>query len=152
MEPARYLYELTYTRRRVAEMPAPLDSPEAAYLLLRRLFDGAESERLVVVLLNRKHQPIGVSTVYHGTVCGMTVRIAELFREAVRTNAAAILIAHNHPSGDPAPSTADLRITKEAVAAGQLLGIEVLDHIVIGDGRWERVDGGPWIARAAIEG
>jgi DNA repair protein RadC len=90
----------------------------------------------MVVLLNRKHQPIGVSTIYQGTVCGMSVRIAELFREAVRTNAAAILIAHNHPSGDPAPSTADLRITKEAVAAGQLLGIEVLDHIVIGDERW----------------
>ena len=81
----------------------------------------------------------------------MSVRIAELLREAVRTNAAAILIAHNHPSGDPAPSTADLRITKEAVAAGQLLGIEVLDHIVIGDERWESVDRGRRIARAAIE-
>ena len=64
------------------------------------------------------------------------MRIAELFTEAVRRNASGILLAHNHPSGDPSPSADDLRTTKDAMAAGGLLGIEVVDHLIFGAGRW----------------
>ena len=64
------------------------------------------------------------------------VRIAELFREAIVANAAAIVIAHNHPSGDPEPSSSDLDMTRQAGQAAQLLGIELLDHVVIGQGRF----------------
>jgi DNA repair protein RadC len=74
--------------------------------------------------------------VYVGNVAGTPVRIAELFTEAVRRNASGILLAHNHPSGDPTPSADDLRTTHDAAAAGQLLGIDVVDHVVFGAGRW----------------
>ena len=73
---------------------------------------------------------------YVGNVAGTSVRIGELFTEAVRRNASGIVLAHNHPSGDPSPSADDLRTTKDAVAAGRLLGIEVVDHLVFGAGRW----------------
>jgi DNA repair protein RadC len=62
--------------------------------------------------------------------------VAELFREAVRSNAAALIVAHNHPSGDPTPSPEDVAMTRTLVEAGQILDIEVLDHLVIGKGRW----------------
>ena len=74
--------------------------------------------------------------VYEGTVAGMPVRVAELFTEAVRRNAAALVLAHNHPSGDPTPSPDDVRTTVEAVGAGRLLGVPVVDHLVFGAGRW----------------
>jgi DNA repair protein RadC len=64
------------------------------------------------------------------------VRVAEVFRDAVRQQATAIVAVHNHPSGDPTPSAADVALTVEIVAAGQLLDIELLDHLIIGQGRW----------------
>jgi len=64
------------------------------------------------------------------------VRIAELFREAIRRNAPSILMAHSHPSGDPTPSPEDVQITRQAVEAGVMLGIDIVDHLVIGQGRW----------------
>lgn len=136
------VYEYTWSRRRIAEDSECLSSPEAAARFLAPLFDGAESERLIVVLLTRKHRPMAVETVYTGTVTGMSVRIGELLRAAVRLNAPALMIAHNHPSGDPTPSAEDIRTTRDTVAAGKLLGIDVLDHIVMGDGRWVSVGQG----------
>lgn len=131
------MWEYTFIRRRVGEPSRPIMSAADAYAQLRDAFEGAETERVVVTALDRKHKPLGRETVYVGTVAGATIRMAELFRMAVRLNASAIVIAHNHPSGDPTPSTEDLRTTRDAVAAGGLLGIEVLDHLVIGDGgRW----------------
>ncbi len=64
------------------------------------------------------------------------MRIGEVFKEALKQNAAAIIIAHNHPSGDPTPSSEDIAVTREIVEAGKLLGVDVLDHLVIGQGRW----------------
>lgn len=93
-----------------------------------------EREELRVALLNTRNGVIAVETVYVGNVSASLVRIGELFTEAVRRQAAAILICHNHPSGDPTPSPDDLRLTAEALAAGRLLDIAVLDHIVIGGG------------------
>ena len=112
------------------------DTPDLAAAALAPHFAHLERESLVVALLSRKHRLTAVVPVYVGNVAGTSVRIAELFTEAVRRHASGILLAHNHPSGDPAPSADDIRTTKDAVAAGKLLGIEVVDHLVFGAGRW----------------
>jgi DNA repair protein RadC len=129
------MYAYTFTRKRIADAPpaARCDTPELLAQTVAPLLDDAETERLVVVALDRKHKAIGAETVYVGTVSGTSVRIAELFRLAVRLNASGIAIAHNHPSGDPSPSADDIRTTRDAVSAGRLLGIEVVDHLVYGD-------------------
>ena len=93
-------------------------------------------EELRAVLLNTKNAVTGMVTVYAGNLAGSPVRVGEVFRDAVRRQAAALVVAHNHPSGDPAPSAEDLRITRELAEAGRLLDIELIDHIVIGHGRW----------------
>src|ERR1035437_4649601 len=85
-----------------------------------------------VMLLNANHVVIDQQRVYAGNVSASVVRVGELFTEAVRRQAKAILIVHNHPSGDPTPSPNDLHLTAEAIAAGRLLDIELLDHLVIG--------------------
>lgn len=112
------------------------DTPDLAAAALAPHFAHLERESLVVALLSRKHRLTAVVPVYVGNVAGTSVRIAELFTEAVRRNASGILLAHNHPSGDPAPSVDDIRTTKDAAAAGRLLGIEVVDHVIFGAGRW----------------
>lgn len=115
---------------------ALLDTPAAAALALAPHVAHLEREAVVVALLTRKQRLIAVTPVYQGNVAGTSVRIGELFTEAIRRNAAGILLAHNHPSGDPEPSPDDIRTTRDAVAAGQLLGVGVIDHLVIGTGRW----------------
>lgn len=92
---------------------------------------GLEREELRVLLLNTKNIVLRATTLYVGNVSAALVRVAELFRDAVRSHAAAIVIVHNHPSGDPEPSTDDLHLTAEAIAAGRLLDIAVLDHVVV---------------------
>jgi DNA repair protein RadC len=95
-----------------------------------------EREELRVMLLDAKNVVSAQRTVYRGNLAGSSVRLGEVFRDAVRACAAAIIVAHNHPSGDPAPSGEDLRITTELAEAGRLLDVEVLDHLIIGRGRW----------------
>jgi DNA repair protein RadC len=95
-----------------------------------------EREELRVLLLDTKNVVVARRTVYRGNLAGSSVRVGEVFRDAVRVCAAAIIVAHNHPSGDPSPSGEDLRITAELAEAGRLLDIELLDHLVIGRGRW----------------
>ncbi|HSG85421.1 MAG TPA: DNA repair protein RadC [Candidatus Limnocylindrales bacterium] len=93
-------------------------------------------EELRVVLLNTRNAVLRVGTVYVGNVSTSLVRVGELFRDAVRLDAAAVILVHNHPSGDPTPSPDDLHLTAEALAAGRLLDVEVLDHLVIGHDAW----------------
>lgn len=95
-----------------------------------------EREELRVLLLDTKNVVVGRRTVYRGNLAGSSVRVGEVFREAVRACAAAVIVVHNHPSGDPTPSGEDLRITAELAEAGRLLDLELLDHLVIGRGRW----------------
>jgi DNA repair protein RadC len=92
---------------------------------------GLEREELRVLLLNAKNAVVRTTTVYQGNVSAALVRVGELFRDAIRANAAGIIIVHNHPSGDPEPSVDDLHLTAEAVAAGRLLDLLVLDHVII---------------------
>ena len=91
-----------------------------------------EREELRVVILDTKNHVLRVQVVYQGNVSSSLVRVGELFRDAVRLNAAGIILVHNHPSGDPTPSADDLHLTAEAMAAGRLLDIGLLDHLVIG--------------------
>ncbi len=112
-------------------------SPGDAVQLLIPEMVGLQQEQMRVVLLNTKNSVVAISTVYQGSVHTTVVRVSELFREAVRYNCAALILAHNHPSGDPAPSPEDVAVTREIVQAGKLLDIDVLDHLVIGDAnRW----------------
>ena len=84
------------------------------------------------MLLNTKNVVLRVATVYQGNVSASLVRVGELFRDAVRLNASGVILVHNHPSGDPTPSPDDLHLTAEALAAGRLLDIDLLDHLVVG--------------------
>jgi DNA repair protein RadC len=108
---------------------------DVARILLPRM-SHLEQEELVVVFLNTRHRVLGVQTLYRGSLGQTQVRVGEVFREAVRRNCASIAIAHNHPSGDPSPSPEDVALTRDLVAAGNLLSIEVLDHLIIGRRRW----------------
>ena len=93
-----------------------------------------EQEHLRVILLNTRNEVLGIPTIYQGSLNTSVVRIAELFREAIRANAAAVIVAHNHPSGVAQPSSADRRITERLCQALALLDIRVLDHIIVGCG------------------
>ena len=111
-------------------------SPDDIANLLAIEMAALEQEELRVVLLDTKHRIVRTATVYRGSVNQAQVRVSEVFRDAVRQNATALVAVHNHPSGDPTPSAADVALTVEIVAAGQLLDIELLDHLIIGQGRW----------------
>lgn len=104
---------------------------DVAQLLLPHLSKQSQ-ETFVVVLLNNRNHLIGTEELYKGAQNGSTVRISEIFTTAVRSNAVNIIIAHNHPSGDPTESPEDVNLTREVIEAGNLLDIKVLDHLVIG--------------------
>jgi DNA repair protein RadC len=93
-------------------------------------------EHFVSLFLNTKNQIIGQETIFVGTLNSSLVHPREVFREAIRRSSASVLLLHNHPSGDPTPSKEDLDITQRMVESGNLLGIEVLDHLIIGDGSY----------------
>lgn len=95
-----------------------------------------EREEMRVALLDTKNYLMKTATVYQGSLNAAVVRTAEVFREPVRANCLSVVLLHNHPSGDPTPSPEDIRVTEHLVNAGRLLDIEVLDHIVIGRGRF----------------
>ena len=106
--------------------------------LLHAEMELLQQEELRLLILDTKHHVLGAPVLYRGTVSAAGGRVAELFREAVRMNASKIALAHNHPSGDPAPSADDIAFTRDAVEAGALLDVPVLDHLVFGHGpgRW----------------
>jgi DNA repair protein RadC len=93
-------------------------------------------EHLKAILLDTKNQVLRIVTVSVGSLNESIVHPRELFHEAIRHSAAAVIVVHNHPSGDPAPSAEDIAVTRRLREAGQILGIELLDHVVLGDGRW----------------
>ncbi len=126
-------------RRLLADWPAGRWTIRSARDVADRLvlqMGRLEREELRVVLLNTKNAVLRVATVYQGNVSSSLVRVGELYRDAVRLNAAGIILVHNHPSGDPTPSPDDLHLTAEALAAGRLLDIDLLDHLVVGHDAW----------------
>lgn len=168
-------------RRALARTAArPVVSRRAAPLSPRRLLAPADlarvfapllaelaQERLYAVLLDRTYRPLGVHLVYQGSAGGIDVSLHDCFREAVRLGAAGIVLVHNHPAGDVGASAADLALTADAICAGDLLGIRLLDHLIIGGGEsgyssiadwgagWEPAANmigaaGPWPPRGAM--
>jgi DNA repair protein RadC len=131
----RLLAVLELCRR--LQMPPADDRPritspaDAASLLVPRLRD-LEQEELHVVLLDSRNRVLDIRAVYRGSLNTSMVRIAEIFRPAIEAPAAAIVIAHNHPSSDPSPSPEDVNVTRQIVQAGKLLDIDCLDHLIIG--------------------
>ena len=126
-------------RRLMADWPAgrlmirsPGDIADRLILQMGRL----EREELRVVILDTKNHVLRVQTVYQGNVSSSLVRVGELYRDAVRLNAASVILVHNHPSGDPTPSADDRLVTDQLVAAGRLLDIPVHDHVIVGAGRY----------------
>lgn len=130
------LAALELGRRSVSQSPeekVTINSPQDVANLLMAEMCLLEQEHLKVLLLNTKNELMKTHEVYVGNVNASVVRPAEVIRPAVRENAPSIIVVHNHPSGDPTPSQKDIAITKDLIAAGKLLGVELLDHVVIGN-------------------
>lgn len=125
---------------RVVHEEVVVHSPvEAAHHLVNHIytpFAAFDQEELWLLLLNQKQRATHEVMVYRGTVSSVYIRTAEVFKDALRVNAPAILLSHIHPSGDPSPSPLDLHFTELALQAAALLSIDILDHIVVGDNRW----------------
>lgn len=126
--------------RRLAEQDAQertrISSPADAAALVQYEMSALESEQLRAILLDTRNQVISIEDLYHGSLNSAPVRVAEVFRPAIRSNAASMVLVHNHPSGDPTPSPEDLALTKALREAGVQLDIEILDHLIIGQGRF----------------
>lgn len=113
-----------------------LSNPGAVFRYLEPRFALREQEQFLAVLLTAKNQLIGVEEITVGTQTSTLVHPREIFKPAIRRSAHAIILAHNHPSGDPTPSREDREVTRRMIEAGRVIGIEVLDHLVIGKRRY----------------
>ncbi len=113
------------------ERPTIHSPKDAADLVLYEM-SGLGQEHLWVLILDTRNRLLDIKHLYQGSLNSSNVRIGEVFREAILRNAAAIIVAHNHPSGDPSPSPEDVSLTRSLVETGKLLDIQVLDHLVIG--------------------
>lgn len=111
-------------------------SPEDGADYLMESMRNLKQEHLVVLFLNTKNQIMHQQTIFIGSLNASIVHPREIFREAVKRSAASIICAHNHPSGDPTPSQEDIHVTRRLVEAGKIMGIELLDHLVIGNNRF----------------
>jgi DNA repair protein RadC len=128
------IFELSRRVHAAAPEERPIvKSPADAANLLSEM-GVLEQETMRTVLLDTKSRVLAMPIVYRGSLHTTVIRVSELFREAVRHNCAALIVAHNHPSGDPSPSPEDVAVTEEIVKAGKILDIDVLDHLVIGAG------------------
>lgn len=134
---ARLLACVEMSRRAGARRTAPISTiatPEDVVALCEPQLRGLDREHFWTLALNTKNRLLRIIEVSVGSLNASIVHPRELFKEAVRVSAASVIVVHNHPSGDPTPSGADIQLTRRIVKAGDVLGIEVLDHVVIGDG------------------
>ena len=123
---------LSLVRERAIETLDQITSPAAAMQVAYDLIGDAAEENLIAILLDAKNRVIACHLVARGDTTGIDVSLAGCFRAAIVANAVALIVAHNHPSGDATPSPQDIAIAHRIIAAGKLLGVDVLDHIVIG--------------------
>jgi DNA repair protein RadC len=134
-ENLRFLAELRSNGRSVTRggpLGCCVSRPADVYELVRPEMEHLLQEQVRVVLLDTRCRVLDVVLVYQGNVSSVNFRAAEVLREAVITNAPSVVLVHNHPSGDPEPSPPDIALTKELVKAGEVLGIEVADHVIVG--------------------
>ncbi len=126
--------------RRLMQPPPPdryqITHPGDAALVLQPLLEHEPQECFALMYLDTRNRVLETEILYRGTLNTSLVRAAEVFRGAVRRNAAALIVSHNHPSGDPSPSPEDRALTRLLVQCGKTLELEVLDHVIIGAGRW----------------
>ena len=126
-------FELSRRMESETDAPGPaLETVEAAGRLARRFLSGKRKEHFIILLLDSRHRVLRASEISIGSLDMSVVHPRETFREAIAASAAAIILAHNHPSGDPTPSQEDLTLTRRLIEAGKLLGIPVLDHLIVG--------------------
>lgn len=119
-----------------------INAPEDAAALLEKFIGDSDREHVVALYLNTKNEPVAIHTVSIGTISSCLIHPREIFKGALLANSSALILAHCHPSGNPEPSKEDLEITKRLAQAGELLGIELLDHIIIGsEGRYISLKG-----------
>lgn len=116
-----------------------LDTPERVADYLREHMRHFNKEQFIVLLLNTRRRLVKQEELSQGTLDTILVHARDVFRSAIAANAAAIILVHNHPSGDPTPSEADIKVTRDLIRAGQLLKIELLDHVILGHATQERV-------------
>jgi len=141
------IYRVTLVRESpVAELPNnPVRKATEAAAILRSLFAGLDREQFVVLLLDAQHRSIGINIVSIGSLTASLVHARETFKPAILSNSAAIIVAHNHPSGSVEPSVEDIELSRRLREAGELLGIRVLDSIVLGENSlYSFVDAGRW--------
>lgn len=126
-------------RRLVLESPEEkpaVHNPADAAAMVQYEMSALQQEELRVMLLDTRNRVQFVETIYRGSVNSSQVRIAEIFKAAIRRNATNLIVIHNHPSGDPTPSPDDVVITRAILQAGELLDVKLLDHIIVGSGRF----------------
>ena len=111
-----------------------ISSPNDAYEMIKEQLEGLDREQFIIACLNTKNEPTNISVVSVGTLNKAIVHPREVFKTAILSNAASIMAFHNHPSGETTPSQQDIQLTNRLYEAGELLGIKLLDHLIIGDG------------------
>lgn len=111
-----------------------ISSPKDAYEMIKEQLEGLDREQFIIACLNTKNEPTNISVVSVGSLNKAIVHPREVFKTAILSNASSIMAFHNHPSGDTTPSDQDIQLTNRLYEAGELLGIKVLDHLIIGDG------------------
>jgi DNA repair protein RadC len=131
------IYRVTLVRE--GKMPtyeARIRSSATASTLLQEFLADTDREHFVILMLDQKNQVIGINTVSIGSLSASVVHPREVFKPAILSNCASLILGHNHPSGDAQPSREDRAITQRLVESGKLLGIAIIDHIIVGDGRY----------------
>ena len=111
-----------------------ISSPKDAYEMIKEQLEGLDREQFIIACLNTKNEPTNISVVSVGSLNKAIVHPREVFKTAILSNAASIMAFHNHPSGETTPSQQDIQLTNRLYEAGELLGIKLLDHLIIGDG------------------
>jgi DNA repair protein RadC len=113
-----------------------VNAPEHAVDLFRVFLEDEDREHFVALFLSTKNRPTAISTLGIGTLSQTMVHPREVFKAAILSNSAAVIMCHNHPSGDPTPSADDVALTKRLARAGEIIGINVVDHVIVGDGSY----------------
>ena len=113
-----------------------ISSPKDVVELLRNFLEGADREQFITCCMDTKNQPTSINIVSVGTINSSLVHPREVFKTAILGNSSSIIVAHNHPSGDPLPSKEDIDITQRLKEAGKIIGIDLIDHVIIGEDRY----------------